>query len=550
MLYRHRSPGYLFASLFFGALVFYTYSPGALIMATSGVLLALSDLPYHFKHWKYALIGLLLLGVLAVPYLHYTAIHPGVTREQLCMRTIYWCEPGSFIGKVGHYLHEYKQAFNLFYWYIPNQYDLARHLMKGYGHFLWITVPFMLIGLTITLWNIHSSAYRTILITLLAAPTGSALVQIGITRALVFVIPITILTSIGLVMVLEFIINPVGQLRAIRPPGFLAAFGKTGQKLTEHSLFTGLFDGLREPHPISSRAVGILMFLILAGANIYMLEDALVNGPTWFQQYDIGGMQYGAIPLFREVKQYVNEYPNLRLMVSPDWANGADVVARFFLPDPLPVDLGSYIGYEFSYIPDIESRAFVLIPAEWDAVHASNKFTNIQADKILYYPNGSPGFYFVRMQYVHNIEQIIQAEIEARRQLQEGDVTIDGERVKVKYSLLDIGSVENLFDRIKETLVRTMEANPFVLEMDFTTPRLVSGMEVTLGAMQAQVVVRATTADGQVKEYQTEFNSTPENQTTQVDFNEALSVQSLHIEVQNMNAGEPANVHVYEIQFK
>jgi hypothetical protein len=550
LLYRHRNPLYLFPSIFFGALVFYTYSPGALIMAVSGVLLLVSDLPYHWKQRKYVLLGLLLLGLLALPYFRYTQAHPGVTKAQLCTRATYWCEPGSFIGKLGHYLNEYKRGFSLSYWYIPNRYDLDRHLMKGYGHIMWITAPFMLIGLAASLWNLHSSGYRAVLISLLAAPAGSALVQIGITRALVMLIPVTILTAIGLAKVLELLIDPAGQLRAIRPPGFLAWFGKAGKKLSEEPMFANLLARWREPHYISARAVGVLLFIFLVGANGYMLGDALVNGPTWFQQYDMGGMQYGAIPLFREVEQYAEEHPDLRLMVSPDWANGTDVVARFFLPDSMPIELGSYKGYEFNFNPDIDQRAFVLIPAEWEAMSTSNKFTNIQVDKILNYPNGKPGFYFVRVQYAGDVEQILEDEIIARHQLQEAKVTVGSELVNVKYSYLDMGTIDNLFDGSLQTLIRTMEANPFTLDIDFSVSRPVSGIVATVGAMEAEIKLRVTTHDGQIKEYQTVFGATPENLTTQIDFEETWSVKNIHIEVRNMHAGEPANVHVYEIKLK
>ena len=550
LLYRHRNPLYLFPSIFFGALVFYTYSPGALIMAVSGVLLLVSDLPYHWKQRKYVLLGLLLLGLLALPYVRYTQAHPGVTKAQLCTRATYWCEPGSFIGKLGHYLNEYKRGFSLSYWYIPNRYDLDRHLMKGYGHIMWITAPFMLIGLAASLWNLHSSGYRAVLISLLAAPAGSALVQIGITRALVMLIPVTILTAIGLAKVLELLIDPAGQLRAIRPPGFLAWFGKAGKKLSEEPMFANLLARWREPHYISARAVGVLLFIFLVGANGYMLGDALVNGPTWFQQYDMGGMQYGAIPLFREVEQYAEEHPDLRLMVSPDWANGTDVVARFFLPDTMPIELGSYKGYEYNFNPDIDQRAFVLIPAEWEAMSTSNKFTNIQVDKILNYPNGKPGFYFVRVQYAGDVEQIMEDEIIARHQLQEAKVTVGSELVNVKYSYLDMGTIDNLFDGSLQTLIRTMEANPFTLDIDFSVSRPVSGIVATVGAMEAEIKLRVTTHDGQIKEYQTVFGATPENLTTQIDFEETWSVKNIHIEVRNMHAGEPANVHVYEIKLK
>jgi hypothetical protein len=183
-------------------------------------------------------------------------------------------------------------------------------------------------------------------------------------------------------------------------------------------------------------------------------------------------------------------------------------------------------------------------------MQASDKFTNIQLDKVLNYPNGKPGFYFVRAQYASNVEQILEDEVEVRHQLQEAQVTIGSEMVDVKYSYLDMGPIDNLFDGNMRTLIRTMEANPFVLEFNFPVPRPVSGIVATLGSMEAQITVRATTQDGQIKEYQTVFKATPENLTTQIDFEEAWSLQTLRIEVRNLHAGEPANVHVTEIKLK
>jgi len=64
-------------------------------------------------------------------------------------------------------------------------------------------LPFVIIGLVIAIRNIKNSAYRTVLIAVLAAPTGEALVQLGITRALAMVIPLALLTAIGLSAVME-----------------------------------------------------------------------------------------------------------------------------------------------------------------------------------------------------------------------------------------------------------------------------------------------------------------------------------------------------------
>lgn len=78
--------------------------------------------------------------------------------------------------------------------------------------------------------------------------------------------------------------------------------------------------------------VSIALGAALALANIFMLRDALVNGPTWYQDYTLAGMQYGARQLFGAVKDYIAQHPDAQLIVSPSWTNGADAVAEFFLP--------------------------------------------------------------------------------------------------------------------------------------------------------------------------------------------------------------------------
>ena len=67
LLYRCRSPRYMYAAIVFAALTFYTYSNAQLILAAAAVMLFISDLRYHLSHPKILLRGLLLAGVLALP---------------------------------------------------------------------------------------------------------------------------------------------------------------------------------------------------------------------------------------------------------------------------------------------------------------------------------------------------------------------------------------------------------------------------------------------------------------------------------------------------
>lgn len=42
--------------------------------------------------------------------------------------------------------------------------------------------------------------------------------------------------------------------------------------------------------------------------------------------------------------------------------------------------------------------------------------------------------------------------------------------ITVKYSMLDMGEIKNVFDGDDATLARTLEANPFQVEVNFPAP--------------------------------------------------------------------------------
>jgi hypothetical protein len=87
-----------------------------------------------------------------------------------------------------------------------------------------------------------------------------------------------------------------------------------------------------------------------------------------------------------------------------------------------------------------------MINEELNRVYTSGKFTNVRIEKILSYPDGTPGFYFVRLRYIPDIEEIFAAEAASRRVLQKGKVFVTGELAEVRYSYLDMGEISNIFD--------------------------------------------------------------------------------------------------------
>ncbi|UCD99626.1 MAG: hypothetical protein JSV42_02540, partial [Chloroflexota bacterium] len=506
-----RSPGNLYLSILFGGLAFYTYSPGQLVIGLSGVLLLLSDLRYHWENRKTVIIGLGLGIILALPYLRFRIAHPASPLEHLRILDSYWLNTLPLEKKLVQFGSEYIYGLSPGYWFLPNERDLPRHLMKGYGHILRYIFPFAVLGLILAVRNIKSSAYRTTLIALIAAPAGAALVQIGITRSLVLVIPATILIALGIKKTLTWLENR------------------------------------RIPH----KALSISLFAVLSLTNFFMLRDVLQNAPTWYQDYGLGGMQYGAGQLFPYIRDYLDEKPESKVILTPGWANGTDIVARFFLGDPLPIQMGSIDGYLYYRQPLDENSLFVMTPDEHQVAVESGKFKDIQIEESLHYPNGEPGFYFVRMVYVDEIDSILAAEKKERLILRSAEVMIDGEAVQVRHSLLDIGEAQHMFDGDPHTLARTFEANPAIVEISYPSPRSISGVSVIIGSTEAEIRAQLyATLNADPIEYIGTFKGTVEQPEVAFDFSHQTTIQFLRLEVRDLHQGEPANVHIWEIRSK
>lgn len=512
--YRTDSPKYLYLAAVAGALTFYSYSPARMVIGVLALLLLLVDSPYHWKNRKLVGFAFLLTLLLAVPFALFLVEHPDANAQHLRQLSSYWIEPIPFTSKLGQFFKEYFAGLDPRYWYLPNDHDLARHLMKGYGHELLITAPFALIGLGVALWNIRKAEYRTLILALLAAPAGAALVALGITRALSMVIPLALLSGLGL-----------------------------------SSLAVWLTRRLAKPWLAGVLTAGIFVFM--GSFNGYMAWDAITRGPLWYNDYGLGGMQYGGQQLFGAIADYQSKYPQAQLLVSPSWANGTDTIARFFFSDPMPFKMGSVDGYFFEHKELNEQTVFVMIPDEYKRVLESGKFTDITIDQILPHPNGETGFYFIRMKYVDNIDQILEGEREARRKLQESTQVIDGEMVQVKNSYLDMGPIDRIFDGdVINTLIRSMEANPLVIEVKFPTSHEFDYIAAQVGGTPSELRVLITDTQGVVHEFKKSADSSPVPHLVEIALPETISSSFVRLEIRSIYDAEPAHVHVWEVYFK
>lgn len=512
LLYRTRSPRYLYAAVVFAAATFYTYSNGQLIAASAAGLLFLSDIRYHLRNWRTILKALLLVLVLAWPLINFRIHQPQAISEHLRMIDSYIFHPIPLSEKITTFIKTYAYGLSPAYWFISNTKDIVRHRMDDMGHILIWEAPFILVGISICLWKFRQSPYRAVLLAVLATPVGAALADIGLTRVLSFVVPASLLAALGLDWLLDKIKNVI-------------------------------------PYTLTS----LVVFGVLAGGSLAMLRTALVDGPLWFHDYGLYGIQYGAKQLFVDtIPALLEEYPQSNVMVTSTWANGADEFVRYFLTpaQQARVRMDGIDGYLFKRQPLNPADFFILTDTEYQKAAASPKFKNVKLEQLIPYPDGTPGFYIVHLDYADNADAIFAAEKEERKKLLETDLSIDGQMVHLLYSRIDMGEPKNMFDGDHFTLMRGLEANPFILELIFPQPRTVSGLDVDFGMADIQLTAQLyAQGSAQPVSYQVSRDPKSNDPNFSMKFeNGPQMVSKIHFEFLNTATGETANIHIFELK--
>lgn len=511
LVYRLENPRALYGAVIAGALVFYSYAPMRLVIGVNALLLLLVDLKYHWQNRLLVAKAFGLALLLAVPFFRFLILHPTESEWHLRMLNSYWLSVDLTLPqKLGRFGQEYVRGLDPFYWYMPNPADLSRHIMPGYGHLLRPTLPFGLAGVVLALIRIRRPEWRVLLLAVLSVPVGAAIVQIGATRLLAMAVPMAMITALAIAEGLEWLHR-------------------------RKNISRGLMSGV--------------VFALLAGVNVYMLRDALVNGPTWYSDYGLGGMQYGGRQLFGEIKTYLGEKPETHLVVSPSWANGTDVVARFFFDDPLPFDMGTARGYYTEGKPIDDNTVFVMIPEEMEEL-PRQRFAEVNVERTVSYPNGEPGFFFTRLKYVDNLDAVLEQEKAARRELKLHRVELDGQTVDLGLTTLDMGEPKNLFDGDTNTLVRSYNVNPMQIQVDFSAPRRLTGVTARIGGAKTTLTVHVwTDLKAPPVVFTQQLDESPVMRDAKVEFGEDLLAARVLVEVMNTLDLSDGNVHVWELTF-
>ncbi|MCZ2144631.1 MAG: hypothetical protein LC103_01155 [Anaerolineales bacterium] len=506
--YRLKNRRLLPLALIFGALAFYAYSPLQLVVVLTGLGLLVADWRYHLRDKRGLLAGFLTLALAALPYALFQLSHPGALTQHLNQLQSYWLSDASVTVKLGMYLRNYLRGLDPRYWFFPNETDLIRHQMKGMGHFPLLSLPLVLLGLADAARGARQPEKRAVLIALLAAPAGAALVGPAVTRLLVMIVPLSYLALLGTEHLLVW----------LRPARNL------------HKLYLPVFYG------------------VWALSSLFITWDALRNGPTWFENYGMYGLQWGGKTLFDEVDEFRLENPGKEIFLSPNWANGTDVIARYFLGDPLPITVGDITPYTLYQLPLDKNSVFVMTPEEFDWVPKTGKFTDVEVLRVLPYPNGQPGFYFVSLRYIDGIADIFAREQAERRQPKNAVLELFGQQVRVQYSPLDINDIYQAFDGSPATLIRSFEANPLVITLEFPQAVSLSRVSVLVGNAASRLEIELSLADGgEPLRFSAETPGFARVSPLSVAFEAPLSVKTLRVSLLSVNEGEPAHVHLWEL---
>lgn len=524
--YRLRNPKRVHWAVVFAGLAFYSYSPGQLVLAVTGLFLLSSDLKYHWQQRRTLLPAIGLLIIFALPYLRFRLTMDYSPLDHLRSLGSYWIQPIPLTQKVATFLSEYLRGLSPGYWFFDAP-DMARHQMRGYGNIpLWFA-PFIGAGIFQALLRWKSPAHRLVLLTLLASPSGAALAAIGITRILVLVIPASLLTALGMGWMLNALENLAQRIQKTN-------FSESGLGNT----------------------LTIVLFTLLAGANFAMLADALKNGPTWYTDYGLYGMQYGAKQVYQEtVVPALQKDPEARFTVTPSWANGAEHFVGFFVPTELQprVSIGQIYDYLNPPREFTEKDYFVVTGLEFEKISNDPKFKNITVRSTIPYPNGEIGFYILNIQLQENIQELLAAEDLASRTPVESTVQWMDQTVRVRHSQLSGGRLQDVLDRDPYTLARGERDNPILYEFFFSQPITASQLVLTTGSMRNfDVVVRIYPVGEETPvEYTNKFLNLADDPTITIPFvNGPSQFDHVSISIRDNNQGDSAQVHVREIEFR
>lgn len=507
--YRAGWPRLIYGAVGLAMLAFYAAPPTRLAVPTVAILLALTDWHYHQKNRRLVLRALLLALAMASPLAIFLAQHPGAIQQELTAAGSFLTQDLQPLMKAGRLALNVLNGFNPFYWFLFDPNTLQQYRMGNYPPLTILLAPFVFWGVIVALRKIRQPAYRLIWIGWLAAAVGAAPFGGRLPELLLAVPFLAITAALGLNEAVR-----LGQHRWKSMPTWL---------------------------PDTALLLGV------GGGSLLLLFNALVKSPQWPADYGRDGLQYGASQIFAAAEGYAADNPQRSVLVWPEWSTDPDALRRFFATAAGDqIRLGLLEPFFYRVDLSIGQFAFVIPNDQYQSVQSSGKFEVTTVDQIAY-PDGSAAFALVELAYTPQADKIMAQEAVRRRELVTERIRLDGEEVTVRHSVLDIGSPGYLFDGNPDSLIRSAEANPLVVELVFPQSRQIAAILVQLGSEPVTLKVILNPNGSSPQTFTGHGAATDGMKELRLDFGGGTSVEALRLEVLDETTQEPAHVHLWEI---
>lgn len=286
--------------------------------------------------------------------------------------------------------------------------------------------------------------------------------------------------------------------------------------------------------------------LTAAIAGLITGSILILNAQIYFQVY-IPGMPYEDIPIGRQVAAYVNTLPpeTQVYVVGCCWEHS---IPESFLSFELtrPENL-SYIDPDDLTCQrlDTMTQPTVFIWSFYDdlpgaALEQCKQWLPTQ----LYEFRDKPTFKAAALhKELANITDLKpSSEI-----LKQDDIQLNDQLVHVEYSPIDIGSIGDLFDGNRESLMRGRRDNPIIVVLHFPEPRMLSTVELDLGSMQHfQVTVVLTYADNTTVNVSNNYENMPDDPHLSITLpTSTQSISTVRVMVQDMNQMDNPEPHIH-----
>jgi hypothetical protein len=161
-------------------------------------------------------------------------------------------------------------------------------------------------------------------------------------------------------------------------------------------------------------------------------------------------------------------------------------------------------------------------------------------------------FAFTRLTALNHAEQPVEAGPVLPAGLITDQIDLGDQTIQMSHSALDIGQAKDVFDGDIETLMRGLEANPFIIDLQFSQPQVIKGLMMDFGRMNFAMRVQVYGTDGaEPVSYQGEYRQQPDIPHLDLDFvNGPKQVKRIYIEIEQLLPPEEVHIHVREIVFK